>query len=145
MPTTIRPMTPTDKPRVLELMRAFYSSPAVWSNGSEEIFSNDIDQCLSGSPYLEGYVFEDDGKLQGYAMVARSYSTEFGKPCIWLEDIYVDAPYRGAGIGSAFLGYIQQTYPGCLFRLEVEEENMGAVRLYEENGFSVLPYTEMKK
>ena len=47
-----------DRNKVLEMMRVFYASPAVLSNGSEEIFKADIDNCINESPYLEGYVFE---------------------------------------------------------------------------------------
>lgn len=86
----IRMMTAQDAPAVLEMMRVFYASPAVLSNGSEEIFQNDVAECVSGSPYLEGYVFEENGQLQGYAMVAKSFSTEFGKRCIWIEDLYTN-------------------------------------------------------
>ena len=32
---------------------------------------------------------------------------------------------------------------GCVIRLEVEEENERAVKVYEKNGFHVLPYMEM--
>ena len=34
----IRAMTKEDKISVLEMMQMFYSSPAVFTNGSEEIF-----------------------------------------------------------------------------------------------------------
>ncbi|MBR6634987.1 MAG: GNAT family N-acetyltransferase, partial [Clostridia bacterium] len=71
--------------------------------------------------------------------------TEFGKPCIWLEDLYISPECRGMGIGSAFLKLTEEKYPDSVFRLEVEEENEGAVKLYRKNGFTVLPYMEMKK
>lgn len=141
----IRKMTVQDAPQILDMMRVFYASPAVLSNGSEEIFQNDVAECVSDSPYLEGYVFEEAGQLQGYAMVAKSFSTEFGKRCIWIEDLYVLPPYRSSGLGRGFLQHIQQLYPGALFRLEAEQENEGAVRLYERMGFEVLPYLELKK
>lgn len=145
MNSMIRPMTEQDKPAVLEMMRVFYASPAVLSNGSEEIFAADIENCVNDNPYLEGYIFENAGQLQGYGMVAKSFSTEFGKPCIWIEDLYIRDAFRGLGIGKVFLDYIADKYPGCLLRLEVEEENDRAVRLYKKCGFEVLPYMEMKK
>lgn len=141
----IRPMTAEDKESVLEMMRVFYASPAVFSNGSEEIFAADIETCVSGSPYLEGYILEDAGKTQGYAMVAKSFSTEFGRKCIWIEDIYIKEEFRGLGIGKLFFDFITEKYTGCLFRLEVEEENAPALALYKKCGFTVLPYTQMKK
>lgn len=140
----IRPMVAADKESVLEMMRIFYASPAVHTNGSEEIFAADIETCVSGSPYLEGYILED-GEIQGYAMVAKSFSTEFGKPCIWIEDIYIKEAFRGKGIGKQFFDFITEKYAGCLFRLEVEEENSSALALYEKCGFTELPYMEMKR
>ena len=145
MQNMIRNIQECDREEVLCMMRTFYASDAVWSNGSDEIFAADVDACLSGSPYLEGYVFEDDGVLQGYAMVAKSFSTEFGKPCMWLEDIYVSPEFRDRGIGSAFMSYIQNKYPDAIFRLEVEPENERAVHVYQKCGFVVIPYMEMKK
>lgn len=101
---------------------------------------------MSGeSPYLEGYVFETAGELQGYAMIAKSFSTEFGKPCMWIEDLYMKEEYRGLGIGSRFLNYLEERYPEALFRLEIEAENERAVKVYKKSGFEALPYMEMKK
>ena len=145
MHSHIRKMTAADKPQVLSMMRVFYSSDAVWTNGSEEIFQADIDQCVGDSPYLEGYILENDRKIQGYAMIAKSFSTEFGKPCIWIEDLYLKEEFRGLGIGQQFFAYITEAYPGSLFRLEVEAENHRAVHVYKKCGFTELPYVEMKK
>lgn len=145
MSSVIRSMTLEDKASVMEMMRVFYASPAVLSNGSEEIFINDIENCINDSPYLEGYIFEDSGEIQGYAMVAKSFSTEFGKPCIWIEDLYIKNEYRGLGIGSMFLNYIKEKYADSIIRLEVEEENERAVKVYQKCGFDVLPYMEMKR
>ena len=140
----IRLMTAEDKDSVLEMMRVFYASPAVLTDGSEEIFAKDFETCVSGSPYLEGYIMED-GEIQGYAMVAKSFSTEFGKPCIWIEDLYIQEKYRGQGIGKKFFAFITKKYEDCIFRLEVEEENKAALALYKKCGFIELPYMEMKK
>ncbi len=145
MCSNIRKMVEADRACVLAMMRTFYTSPAVWSNGSEAIFAADVDACVSDSPYLEGYIFEDAGNVQGYAMVAKSFSTEFGKPCIWIEDLYMNEGYRGLGIGSQFFKFLEEQYPNALFRLEVESENERAVHVYRKCGFDVLPYMEMKK
>lgn len=130
---------------VLQMMEVFYASDAVSTNGSREIFLSDIANCLNDSPYLEGYVFLDERLVAGYAMVAKSFSTEFGKPCIWVEDLYLRPEYQGKGMGSRFLRYVEQAYPDALLRLEVEAENKRAVHVYEKCGFTPLPYLEMKK
>ena len=138
-------MEEQDRHQILEMMRIFYASEAVFTNGSEDIFTADIDNCINENPYIEGYVFENDNRIQGYAMLAKSFSTEFGKTCIWIEDIYIKDEYRGLGIGSHFLNFIEHKYPNSLFRLEVEVENERAVNVYKKCGYDVLPYTEMKK
>lgn len=145
MQSAIREMEEKDRNQVLEMMRVFYASPAVWSDGSEEIFEADFAACISDSPFLEGYIFESAQDIRGYAMVAKSFSTEFGKPCIWIEDIYVKDAYRGLGIGSHFLKFIESKYSDAIFRLEVEAENERAVNVYQKCGFEVIPYMEMKK
>ena len=141
----IENMTKEHAQEVIEMMRVFYTSPAVHTNGSEEIFRNDVENCINDSPYLEGYVFTENDMLLGYAMVAKSFSTEYGKPCIWIEDIYIKSEYRGRGLGSRFFTFIEDKYPTALLRLEVEEENERAVYVYRKNGFEVMPYMEMKK
>ena len=145
MQSIIRSMEEKDRCQVLEMMSVFYASAAVLSDGSNEIFEADINTCISDSPYLEGYIFENAEEIQGYAMVAKSFSTEFGKPCLWIEDLYVKDKYRGLGIGSHFLGFVEGKYPGSILRLEVEAENNRAVNVYKKCGFEVIPYMEMKK
>ena len=144
MSPTIRKITESDRTAVLSMMREFYSSPAVSTDGSTEIFNADISACLEESPYLEGYVFNLEGTLCGYAMLAKSFSTEFGKPCIWIEDLYILKEYRCKGLGSRFIESVKEKYPDSLLRLEVEEENEIAVHTYKKAGFDFFPYLEMK-
>ena len=63
MKMLIRKMTECDRSKIMEMMDVFYSSEAVLTNGSEEIFSADIDECVGDSPYAEGYVFEVSGEI----------------------------------------------------------------------------------
>lgn len=141
----IRLMTENDRAAVLLMMRTFYNSPAVATNGSEEIYNNDIDACVNSSSYAEGYVFAEGNEIQGYAMLAKSFSTEYGKMCIWIEDLYIKPQYRKRGIGREFFEYIGEKYSDCILRLEAEEDNETAVELYKKSGFSVVPYLEMWK
>ena len=78
MNITIRKIQRDDSEIVTDMMKNFYTSPAVITNGSEKIFATNIETCLSGSPYVEGFVFVVDEKIIGYGITAHSYSTEFG-------------------------------------------------------------------
>lgn len=139
----IRKIRQEDREIVIDMMRRFYNSPALITNGSEEIFASNVDSCLSNSPYLEGYVFTVEDKVIGYGMLAKSFSTEFGSECIWIEDIYLEEEYRGQGIGSKFIQYVKDTYSDKVLRLEAESDNTKAIAAYEKNGFKKLPYVEL--
>lgn len=139
----IRPMKSKDTEIIMEMMERFYTSDAVLTNGSKEIYAADIENCVNDNPYLEGYVFEENNEIQGYAMLAKSFSTEFGKQCIWIEDLFLNSEHRRKGIGSQFFDFIKERYPDAVFRLEVEDENIGAIATYQKNGFRDIPYNEM--
>lgn len=141
----IRSMAEDDREEVAKMMKTFYASPAVMTNGSAEIFDADISACVSQNPFLEGLIFELGGEIAGYAMLAHSFSTEFGKPCVWVEDIYVKPEFRRKGIGREFFEYLQKRFGGCVIRLEAERENTPAVELYKKCGFEEMGYLEMIK
>ena len=142
----IRPMTPEDGEAVLAMMRVFYASPALLSNGSEDIFRRDLRACLEPGSGLTGWVLEAPGaELAGYAMTAKSFSTEYGGPCLWIEDLYLRPEYRGRGLGSALLRHIEERNPDAvIFRLEAEPENR-ANHMYARSGYEVFPYVQLKK
>ena len=141
----IKKMTTAHEDAVMQMMKDFYESPAVLSDGSPEIFQADIAACISDNPFLEGFVFTEGEELMGYAMTATTFNCEYGRICKWIEDLYIRPEFRNRGAGGAFLDYMAQTNPNALLRLEVEEENEGAVALYQRHGFEVFPYMEMKR
>lgn len=141
----IKKMELHHKQIVLKMMREFYRSDAVLSNGSEEIFLNDFNACVGNEPFLEGYVFECDGEIAGYGMLSIGFSTESGKKRIGIEDIYIIEKYRKHGIGSAFLDFVGNRYSDCIQMLQVEEENIKAIELYKKHGFKFVLYKEMMR
>ena len=78
------------------------------------------------------------------SMVAKSFSTEYGCPCIWIEELYLEPEHCDQGFGSAFLRFVKEKYPEAIMRLEVEAENRRAMHVYRKNGFEEMPYIEMK-
>lgn len=143
----IRKIEKKDTKYVFKMMREFYNSPAVITKSPDEILKKDIADCIGDMPFIEGYVFEENNTIIGYSMIAKSYSTEFGGICIWIEDIYIEPEHRRKGISTRFFKYIEKVYGNIAvrYRLEAEEENKSAVLSYKKNGFSVLPYIQMTK
>ena len=145
MDFSIRKFEEQDRNEILNMMKVFYSSDAVSTNGSLEIFTQSFELCVNQSPYLEGYVFEKGNDILGYSLIAKSFSTEFGKYCIWFEDLYLKPEYRGNKIIPKFIEYIEKQYSNAIFKLEVEDYNKHAVHVYKKMGFEQMPYIEMKK
>ena len=143
----IREMKQEDTQQVLDMMRIFYDSPAVIHKAPDEILLRDIEDSIGDNPYIEGYVLEENGTVAGYSMLARSYSTEYGGLCVWIEDIYIKPEYQGHGMGAQFFEYIHDLYKdkAVRFRLEAEEDNVNAVRLYKRCGYSELPYMQLTR
>ena len=139
----IRKFIDADKNIVIDMMRRFYNSPAVITNGSEKIFAANFDACLNDSALIEGYVFVEGEKIIGYGMIAKSFSTEFGGECIWIEDIFIEKNFRGKGFGTRFLNFVREKYPDKNLGLEVESDNVKAVAAYKKFGFKELPYLEL--
>jgi GNAT superfamily N-acetyltransferase len=46
------------------------------------------------------------GEPAGFALFFHNFSTFLGRPGIYLEDLFVRPPYRGAGIGKALLRHL---------------------------------------
>ena len=138
----IRLMKEQDKNEVIEMMTVFYASEAVSTNGSREIFESDFNNCINSCPYLEGYVFEENDKICGYAIVAKSFSTEFGKPCIWIEDLYIKEEYRHKKLGSLFFDFLKENYKDTIQRLEVDKQNVFAIKAYKKNNFEEVDYLQ---
>lgn len=143
----IRKMQLKDSDEVLKMMRVFYDSPAVITKADDKTLKKDISDCISDMPFIEGFVFENENDIIGYSMLAKSYSTEFGGICIWIEDLYIKPEYRHKGISSQFFDYIESIYDSIAvrYRLEAELENEHAVAAYRKKGYSVLPYIQMTK
>lgn len=143
----IRKMRREDAETVFAMMEVFYASDALLIHPDGETLRRTLEDCLEDGPYLEGFVFEEAGVVAGYTMVAKSYSTEAGGRCAWIEDIYVLPEYRGKGFGTAFLNFATEHYQKCAvrLRLEAEPDNRRAIQVYENAGFEVLGYTQLVK
>jgi len=140
-------MEKEDADEVFRMMKVFYQSPALLHKASDMVLKRNIENCINQNCYIEGYVFKEQEKIAGYSMVAKSYSTEFGGECIWIEDLYMKPEYRGKGIGTKFFQYLEEIYKdkAVRFRLEVEKNNQSAIAAYKKNGYQELAYVQMTK
>lgn len=81
-------------------------------------------------------VFEQDGKLVGYAILIFFFSSEFGGDIIDVDEVLVTEEARGKGIGTSFFEWIGKTYKRAVgWSLQVRPGNKKARKLYESVGF----------
>ena len=143
----IRPIEKKDREAYLKMAEIFYNSNAVLSPVPKENFEKTFELLLAENPYAEGYILEKDSLPCGYALLAKTWSQEAGGLTVWVEEIFVSPEMRGLGLGKEFFTFLESRYQNAAkrFRLEVEDENEGAVRLYKSLGFEFFPYKQMKK
>ena len=140
----IRKLQPADRAVFCEMVQAFYQSDAVLHPVDPAYSQRTFDEICAGSPYVHGYLLEEDGAAAGYAQLSLTWSNEVGGTVVWLEELYIRPAFRGQGLGARFLTWLEAAYPDAArFRLEVTAENERAAKLYRSRGFQTLPYVQM--
>lgn len=136
---------PADREALLTLMDEFYHSSAVLHPIPRAHYERTFDALMAGDPMAKAYVIEQDGALAGYALLAVTWSNEAGGRTVWLDELYIRPAFQGKGLGKAFFVFLHQKWQkeAMRFRLETEEENEGARRLYSRMGYEELPYLQM--
>ncbi len=93
---------------------------------------DDLRRALFGEATVAEAVLATSGEPVGFALHYPSYSTITGRRGVHLEDLYVSAEHRGAGIGLALLAHLARTAEKRGGRLEwwVLRTNDPALRFY---------------
>ncbi len=74
--------------------------------------------------------------------------THIGGTVCWIDDIYVDMPYRRRGVAKAAIGLLETacSAEGCRsFCMDVVPDNIPAMRLYYSLGYDRLSLITMRK
>lgn len=135
-----------DSQDFIRMATEFYSGPGVLHEVDPAVIRRTLDELLSDSPFLKGYIFEKDGKKVGFAELSYSFAPEVGGRYVFIEEIFVDKEYRGQGIGHKFLDLcVSLLEKGDVrrVRLEATRSNEKAIALYRSYGFEVLDYLQM--
>ena len=98
---------------------------------------------MRSDAYLKCYIFEDSGKPCGFALLSKTFSQEAGGVSVTIEEIYIEEAHRGKGLATSFFEYLKSLPGIARLRIEVEDDNEGAKRLYRRMGFDLLPYLQM--
>ena len=140
----IRKIKASDREAYLAMAKDFYASPAVLENIPEENITSSFTEFTGGTPFGDAFIFEENGEIVGYGVLAYTYSQEAGGKVVWIEEIYVCPPHRGNGLGSEFIDFVLENIPAKRYRLETEPENEDAARLYIRKGFDLFEYVNYR-
>ena len=142
---TFRDLTLADHDLILPMVEDFYQGDAVLHPVQTEIMERSFRAAADPlEPLLRGILIEVDGQPAGYIYITLCYSAEVGGRCVFLEEIYLMPAFRGQGLGGEILAWIERQYPTARrFRLEVNDINRSAIRLYEKSGYEYLRYDQM--
>jgi ribosomal protein S18 acetylase RimI-like enzyme len=92
---------------------------------------------FGSDPAFECVIAEIGGESAGICLFFRSFSTWFGKPGIYIQDLVVHERFRGKGVGERLMRRAAAIAKarGCAYlRLAVDHENPSAKVFYERLG-----------
>ena len=138
-----RQITENDWELYRHYVDVFYHTDAVNAPVPEENYRATFDEMMRSDAYVKGYIFECEGSACGFVLLSKTFSQEAGGVSVTIEEIYIDPEYRSRGLATEFFEWLKNQ-PGIMrLRIEVEDYNEGAKRLYERMGFALLPYLQM--
>jgi GNAT superfamily N-acetyltransferase len=139
---TVRDATPADVAEIAVLIREL----AVFEEAGAEVALDpaDLERALFGADPVAhvllatvgaeaGEAGEGREVVAGMAVWFRSFSTWVGRPGVWLEDLFVRAPYRRLGLATELLTALAARTEGRV-EWHVLDWNGEAVTFYEGLG-----------
>lgn len=135
-PFTLRDATPADVPTVTRLVRALaeYEKLAHEAKGTDA----DFHAALFGpTPRAGALIAEVDGRPVGLCVWYRTFSTFTARHGIWVEDVFVEEPYRGRGIARAMFRTLARRVideGGARLEWNVLDWNAPAIAAYRAMG-----------
>ena len=112
------------------------------SEPSEDAIRTVVRELLGDSSTEFLLARDGDGAAVGVCQLRYRLSVWTGTEDCWLEDLYVNESARGGGHGRALVEAAFESARGRACRrieLDVNEENVDALRFYESLGFTTEP------
>lgn len=137
-PVTIRPAGPADATTVHTLVREI----AVHEGDDAHVTVTAARWAgLLGRDDVTVLLAERAGEPLGYVSAHRRLHLWSGRDIFALDDLWVRAPARDAGVGRALMLALARTAAddGLVIRWEVKPENTGAQRFYRRLGAGLRP------
>jgi GNAT superfamily N-acetyltransferase len=139
-PFTISSATESDVPFLLAMIRELAEFEHLAHE--LEVTAVSLREALFGEhPVAGALIARVDGKVAGYAVYYRTFSTFVGRAGVFLDDLYVRPEFRKRGLGRALLeavAKIGMERGGGRFEWITLRWNENAFRFYRRLGASVV-------
>jgi ribosomal protein S18 acetylase RimI-like enzyme len=125
-----------DVPCILDMMEQFNAIDHYPFNKDKT--RTNLLAFLASEQLGKAWLIEANQLVIGYIVLAFGFSFEHGGRNAFVDELYMDAAYRGKGIGKRCIDFLLSETPklgGQVFYLEVEPHNQAGVKLYREKGF----------
>ncbi len=146
----IREATKKDIPALCDIYRILFAEmaslqPDIWKEGEQN--TSFLKELIRDSNAVL-YIAEVEDQIAGFTLATENKRPPF--PCIqphryaYLMDMAVLPPFRGKGIGSYLIERVKdwaRSRQLDFVELGVLQNNTGAIRLYERQGFETQQYT----
>jgi ribosomal protein S18 acetylase RimI-like enzyme len=128
---------PADLEALLPMLERFHATQGIAFDAAK---ARRALGALLADPALGAvYRIESAGETAGYAALCFGFSLEWGGRDAFLDELYLEPPHRGRGLGRAALRALLDEARAAGVRavhLEVEGANPAAQALYRAEGFA---------
>jgi ribosomal protein S18 acetylase RimI-like enzyme len=126
-----------DVPELLRMMKRLApQEPALPFD--ERLVTQTWKQFLSNSQFGRAWLFSAGNKPAGYVILTLGYSFEYGGREPFVDELYVEEKFRGAGVGRQAMEFVEarvQELGVNAIHLEVDRGNDPALGLYRRTGY----------
>lgn len=132
----MRQASPEDVPLLVALMTEFYAETSTPMDPARAVdaFAALLADHRLGSVWL----IQAETQEVGYVVVTFCYSMEFAGPNAFVDDLFIQAAFRGAGLGTKALAEVRTfcvNHGVRALHLETGRDNSVAQALYRRVGF----------
>ncbi|MCE7999272.1 MAG: GNAT family N-acetyltransferase [Rhodobiaceae bacterium] len=146
MTFTFRPIAPSDRQLIEELVRAYYAFDGLTYDTT--LHGPALDQLVEGDPAVKIWIVESEGETAGYLILTIGFSMYYGGKDGFIDELFLKEAYRGQGGGAEIMRFAdkQAKELGLAYlHLEVTEPNTRARGIYERRGFAPTGHILMSK
>lgn len=98
-----------------------------------------VERLLNDGTLGEVWLIRKTDLVIGYVVLCFGYSIEFGGRKVVIDELYIESPERGMGVGAEVLAKLKglvRAHDVVAIQLEVGQQNDRAKSLYVKSGFS---------